>query len=78
MQNPTSIDAAIARVDVAIAALSGNDEARADLASAWADLVPLITPEPAAATKACPACKAIIMLGATKCGYCWKKLGATP
>jgi hypothetical protein len=72
---PANLQAAVEKVERAIDGLSqGFPESRSALHIAWSQLVRLLAPEPARATRECPRCGNVGMREATLCGYCWKKL----
>jgi hypothetical protein len=77
-----NLSAAVEKIEQAIEGLSCDfPESRSALHIAWAQLVRLLEPEPARATRKCPSCGNVGMRDATLCGYCWKKLippGAGP
>ncbi len=73
--DPANLEAAVEKVDRAIESLShGFPESRSALHIAWGQLVRVLAPEPARATRKCPRCGNVAMREATLCGYCWKKL----
>ena len=40
----------------------------------WAELVGLLALGPSPVRRECPFCKQVVMMAATRCGYCWKPL----
>jgi hypothetical protein len=40
----------------------------------WNELVELLALDPAPVRYGCPFCGKLIMLAATRCGYCWKSV----
>jgi hypothetical protein len=70
-----NLQAAVEKVTLAIEGVSsGFPESRSALHIAWGQLVHLLGPEPARATRECPRCGKFGMGDATRCGYCWLKL----
>jgi hypothetical protein len=70
-----NLQAAVDKVELAIEGVSsGFPESRSALHIAWGQLVHLLAPEPARATRDCPRCGEVGMRDATRCGYCWLKL----
>ena len=70
-----NLQAAVDKVELAIEGVSsGFPESRSALHIAWGQLVHLLAPEPARATRYCPRCGEVGMRDATRCGYCWLKL----
>jgi len=71
----TNLQAAVDKVEQAIEGVSsGFPESRSALHIAWGQLVHLLAPEPARATRDCPHCGGAGMRDATRCGYCWLRL----
>jgi len=74
-----NLQPAIDKVELAIEGISsGFPESRSALHIAWGQLVHLLAPEPARATRECPRCGEAGMRDATRCGYCWLKLVPMP
>jgi len=74
-----NLQTAVDKVEQAIEGVSsGQPESRSALHIAWGQLVHLLAPEPARATRECPRCGEAGMRDATRCGYCWLKLVPMP
>ncbi len=70
-----NLQTAVDKVEQAIEGVSsGQPESRSALHIAWGQLVHLLAPEPARATRDCPRCGKSGMRDAKLCGYCWLKL----
>jgi hypothetical protein len=48
------------------------------LRAAWTELVEVLALGPAPKTRECPACHAIGMRAASRCGHCWTSLALLP
>jgi hypothetical protein len=68
----SNLRAIVAEIDAVV----GAGDAAA-FSEPWRRLVAALDLGPEPALRACPRCKELGMLGATRCGYCWFALPAT-
>jgi len=81
MSNAHYTDAAVTKLRAAVTTVEkeiARDPANAALKAAWAELVDVLALGPADETRECPACHAIGMRAASRCGSCWASLTPLP
>jgi hypothetical protein len=64
----------VATIDRAVTSIVQQGRTDAELIASWAEVVELLALGPEPETRECPVCRQVVMLNATRCGYCWTKL----
>ena len=76
MSNAHHADAAVTKLRAIVAVIDREivQVPTPALRAAWAELVEVLALGPAPQTRECPACHAIGMRAASRCGHCWAAL----